>query len=351
MRKIFLSAVVSLSIVLPLIGCALPPIGEEGGLHYNSSEVNEFKNQPLGKLLNYKQASYKLEDPEGDYSLLSILKATVPAVVWNTLTGKGYDNLVKTLSRLRTEYSEDYVPIRLDDFNGYCGDSTPIQLGENNRKHWVYNDDVLIGTLKEDGFCHMLPKKGICHGWSSIFRNDPEQFPSPYLLFSKIFWALAYGDSSLYFHTGQESELAGWILLQPDHAVSLQSVFRQSYLLNGGDVYLSVLTITNIISRFWYYPDRERLCLAKKLQIITEEQSGIGDNYGAWHHFWGLVLFGYCHTGWTAWLVGSIESLGSHMVSHVDEIDEDYINIHAGFVGEDLKQCVENWENCKNQSR
>ncbi|MFH0782916.1 MAG: hypothetical protein V2B20_13350 [Pseudomonadota bacterium] len=347
MLKIFLSVIVSLVIVLLLVGCALPPIGQKDGTHYNSSELNEFKNKPLGTLLNYQQACYKLEDPEGDYALLSILKATVPTVAWNTLTGKGYDNLITNLSRLRTIYSKDYDPIPLDDFSGYCGDSIQVEYDKNDRKHWVYRNDVLIGTLKEDGFSHILPKKGTCHTWSPSIFNDPEHFSNPYLSFSKIFWVLTYGDSSLYFYTGLEGDLASWILSQPDRSVSLHSIFRQSYFLNTGDVYLSVLTIANIISRFWYYPDRERLCLARKLQIITEEQVGMGDNYGAWHHFWGLVLFGYCHSGWTAWLVGSIESFGSHMVSHIDEIDEDYINRHAGFVGADLKKCVEDIDNCR----
>ena len=181
---------------------------------------------------------------------------------------------------------------------------------------------------------------GICHRWSSTCRENSQTGTFPYIMLSKLLWALAYGDSSLYFVTEKEEALADWIVSQNVRSVSLQSVFRESYRLNSGDVYLSLLTATNVFSRFWSVADRETLALSTRLQVITAEQEGEGDNYGAWHHFWGMVLFGYCHGEANAELVGWIESMGSQRVESGDEVDEKYINRYAGVVGAELREKV-----------
>jgi len=125
--------------------------------------------------------------------------------------------------------------------------------------------------------------------------------------------------------------------------VTLSELFRKSYQLNAGDVYLSLLTATNVFSRFWFLKGRETLSIATRLKLITAEQSGEDDNYGSWHHFWGLVLFGYCHGATSSKLVGWLESMGSQRVTKTDEADENYVNHHAGPVGADLRKEIENW--------
>lgn len=313
----------------------------------NSLKIKEIKKAPIGNLLNYQQIQYNLNDPIGDYTFLRILQATAPSVIFGTLTGKGYQRINADLSRLRTQHSDSYNSIAIDALSNLRIDENQSEPAGVVRNQWIYQNSFFHDILMDYELDGLKPTIGECHQWSSKIHNDPEASCSPYLLFSKLFWALAYGDSSVYFYTGNETDLANWILSQPDRSVSLRSIFRISYLLNKGNVYLSMLTIANVISRFWYTPERETLLLARKLEVITGVQDGIGDNYGAWHHFWGLMVFGYCHSGWTAWLVGNLESFGSHCVSNADEPDEDYINANAGFVGSELRDCVENWNICK----
>lgn len=303
-------------------------------------------------MFNYQQDRYQLEDPIGDHALLNILHATAARVVWLTLTGDGYSKMLNNVSDLRNK--SEYKPIGLDRF-AFLRESKPVDNLESNRNTWSKNKDVFIAIILDEKKNGIVPKEGVCHRWSSSCRNNPQSFPIPYMFFSKLFLALAYGDSSIYFFTEKEEQLAEWILKQQVRTVSLKEVFRKSYQLNFGDVYLSILTVNNVISRFWSANDRESLSIATRLQIITSPQSDLGDNYGSWHHFWGMTLFGYCHGKTSAQLVGWIESIGSHMVSKRDEPDEDYINKYAGQVGARLRTYIHNWpydlENSRNIAR
>ncbi len=60
----------------------------------------------LGKLLNYQQQRYQLEDPMGDHALLNFLHLTAPRVVWLTLTGGGYEKLFNDINELRSEFGK-----------------------------------------------------------------------------------------------------------------------------------------------------------------------------------------------------------------------------------------------------
>lgn len=334
--------VTMLLMIIVLTGCALAPL-QPSTTVTNSSAVNftEGLNKlNLGELLNYQQRSYQLQDPLGDHALLNLLQLTADDVIWLTLTGQGYDKLFKMLNDIRGDFES--APTALDRFQA-LRQARPEAPNAENSKPWTKNDDVFRAVILQQQNHGLFPTPGICHRWSSAYREHPKTGTFPYMIFSKLFWALAYGDSSVYFVTENEEQLAQWIIDQQIRSITLPAMFRKSYQLNRGDVYLSLLTITNVLSRFWYVHDRESLSIATRLSLITGQKIPHADNFGAWHHFWGLALFGYCHGSTSSSLVGWIESLGSSMLSEQDEIAEDYINRYAGQVGVELRKQIEQW--------
>ena len=327
---------------ISLAGCALPSIQRTPGDadSYEANALDTMADISLGELLSYQQQTYQLEDPLGDHALLNLLHLTAPQIVWRTLTGQGYGALLNEINELRRGY--EYQRIGLDRFSGMTDEKPEVLLTEH-RKTWTKDEDVFLSVISQEQENGFSPTPGICHRWSSAYRNNPQTGPFPYLFFSKLFWALAYGESSVYFFTENEDQLAQWLVDQEVHSVTLEELFRESYRLNSGDVYLSILTATNVFSRFWFFRNRETLLIATRLKLITAEQNVEEDNYGAWHHFWGMVLFGYCHGKTSARLVGWIESFGSHLVSQYNETDEDYINRYAGELGAELRRQIDNW--------
>ncbi|MCX5791556.1 MAG: hypothetical protein NTY45_04955 [Elusimicrobia bacterium] len=194
---------------------------------------------------------------------------------------------------------------------------------------------MLLQIMKEEAAGGITPKLGTPHTWSPEFtaycREKGEVIP---LTFSKLLVALASGVTSRHFRTGQEEALIGYVLSRPDGSVTMDEMFRASYRLNGGEFYLTILTNLNILSDYWRHPQRDELAVTRKLAAISNFYQGKGDKYGAWYHFQGIMLYGYVQGGLRAWLVGNIESAGSHVLSHgQDEQQEDYVNSTGGKVG------------------
>ena len=326
---------------ISLSGCALPAMQSIANQTkpYDSAELESLADLEPGELLNYQQRRYRLEDPPGDHALLNLLHLTATDVAWHTLTGQGYREILDEINELRSGF--EYRPIGLDRFSGIRG-RIPETLDSAHRKPWSKNDDVFMRVIAEERQNGILPTPGVCHRWSSAYRKNPQSDTFPYIFFSKLLWALAYGESSVYFVTENEEQLAQWIVEREPRSVTLDELFRQSYRLNSGDVYLSLLTPANVFSRFWYLPHRENLSIATQLALITTQQDGAEDNYGAWHHFWGMALFGYCLGETNSRLAGWIESLGSGRVTEHGEVDEYYINRHAGAAGAKLRELIEN---------
>ncbi len=334
--------VIVLLLSISLTGCALPRIqpAVEGPNAYDDEYIEALADLEPGELLNYQQQRYQLEDPLGDHALLNLLHLTATDVLWHTITGQGYGEILYEINELRSGF--DYHLIELDRFAGIKG-RKPDASATEYRKTWSKTDDVFMAVISQERQYGITPTPGVCHRWSYAYRKNPQSDTFPYIFFSKLLWALSYGESSAYFVTENEAQLAQWIVDQELRSVTLEEVFRRSYQLNSGDVYLSLLTATNVFSRFWYMPDRENLSIATQLKLITAQQNGEGDNFGAWHHFWGLSLFGYCHGETNSRLAGWIESTGSSMVTNQDEVDEDYINRHAGEAGAELRRLIDHW--------
>ncbi len=189
------------------------------------------------------------------------------------------------------------------------------------------------------------PVFGEPHEWSPEFiqycRDKGEVIP---LTFTKLLTALASGVTSRHFKTGTESALIDYILTREDGSVTLDQAFRQSYRLNRGDVYLSILTIENILSDHWRHPQRDKLAVTRKLANISNFFQGRGDKFGAWYHYHGIMLYGYVRGGFRAALIGGIETAGSHVLNGANdqggEQQEDYVNSTGGKIGAKLAKIV-----------
>lgn len=193
--------------------------------------------------------------------------------------------------------------------------------------------------LSEEMANGIEPKLGQVHEWSDEVRKE---FPTHITMrFSKLLTCLALGVSSRYLVTGQEQNLRDYLLSQEDLSVTFEKIFRQSYRLNNGDVYLTLLTIENLLSANWKAPEREYIGFIEKLQPMQSSMNGGGDKFGTWYHFIGTLLYGYAYGEWSAKTVGFIETIGSQILSSFeDETQETYANHMGGKVGRLLKKVV-----------
>lgn len=194
----------------------------------------------------------------------------------------------------------------------------------------IISEELALGTQ---------PSAGQVHEWSDEVRKE---FPGHISMrFSKLLTCLALGVSSKYLVTGQEMSLRNYLLSLEDDSATFADVFRQSYRLNQGDVYLTLLTIENLLSANWKAPEREYIGFIKKLKPMQSVTNGAGDKFGTWYHFIGTLLYGYAYGEWSAKTVGFIETIGSQILSSFEkETQETYANHMGGKVGRILKKVV-----------
>ena len=192
-------------------------------------------------------------------------------------------------------------------------------------------------------------KKYLFYGfWQRLGRHifgKQKEFPCPIFLRSKLFLCLACGWTSRYLVTGQEKALTERIMKYPDRRVQIHHMFAESYKLNKGNVYLTFLTCENVLAGDPYREDRENDPLQKKLAYIRHDSKDIGDNYGAWYHFFGISLYGLLRAGAVSRSVAEIESIGSFFMEGADK-QEDYINRYGAIFGKKFKKMMkkETWK-------
>lgn len=83
--------------------------------------------------------------------------------------------------------------------------------------------------------------------------------------------------------------------------------------------------------------DRENDPIQKKLAYLRHDSVQMGDNYGAWYHFFGISMYALMRSGITARAVAEIESLGSLFLEGKDK-QEDYINRYGAIFGKKFKK-------------
>lgn len=300
-----------------------------------SVSAGEFKDWlKMYEGVHYQQPNFALEDAKGDAHLIRKLDQ-VPTKLLQALVKSSYPQAEiekeKELKALEEAQKHDAgyqigrtVPIDVDRFVNKCHEImlnyyphiTPT-LGEEHR--WTPEARRYLTY----GFWHRLGRH--------IFRQQKE-FPSPLFLRSKIFLLLACGWTSRYAITGQEAALSARIMMYPDGKVQLHHMFMESYVLNRGNIYLTMLAAENVLAGDPYRVDRENDPIQKKLAYIRHDSIAMGDNYGAWYHFFGIGMYAIVRTGLVSRSVAEIESLGSLFLEGKDK-QEDYINRYGAIFG------------------
>jgi len=306
----------------------------------------------------FRQAGYQRYDLQSDVAL-AVYTKNLPKVLFQVLFGIAQDNgnpaggsyndvnaLIEDAPvALPTEAQINALDIPKDEKERMIVQlhNASMQIeGRVNpfRKKEMLN--MMMQIIKEEQAAGLEPRFGEPHTWSPEFisycKDKGELIP---LGFTKLLTALASGVTSRHFKTGTETELINYILSREENSVTMDQAFRASYRINKGDVYLTILTIENILSDNWRHPQREKLAVTRKLANICNFYDGKGDKYGAWYHFHGIMLYGYVRGGFRAALIGGIETAGSHVLSGgIDEAQEDAVNSMGGKIGAKLAKIV-----------
>jgi hypothetical protein len=315
-------------------------------------------NNTLEFARQFRQAAYQRYDLQSDVAL-AVYTKNLPKTLFQVLFGIAQDNgnpaggsynginpvVEDAAVALPTEAEIKALDIPQDEKDRMLVQlrNSSLQLeGRVNpfRRKEMLN--MMMQVIREEKAAGVEPRFGQPHTWSPEFvkycREKGEMIP---LGFTKLLTALASGVTSRHFRTGTEEALISEILTRQEGSVTLDQVFRASYRVNGGDVYLTILTIENILSDNWRHPQREKLAVTRKLANICNFYQGRGDKYGAWYHFHGIMLYGYVRGGFRAALIGGIETAGSHVLSGgADEQQEDAVNSTGGRIGAKLARIV-----------
>lgn len=302
----------------------------------------------------YQQQAPQVDDPKGDLLLLETANQ-IPKFVKASLKGKT-DELLKDreerVKRLQEKYPE-YRPVEeknnviIQDYVTHNPDQVAIELEGHQAPFKVKNmanmmKEVIVEEYQQKG---LVPQEGTIHKWSESSRKElKKKFPL-FARMPKLLVALSRGSTSSYMVTGTENSLSEYILSRPMNSINIEEMFRASYRINKGDVYQTLLTIENVLSRYWLTPDRDKRAITTRLKDITNYNYKT-DKFGSWYHLFGIMLYGYAHGSLGAKIVGNLESLGSHVMNKfkVDEKQEDIINNRGGAVGARLRRFVKNEE-------
>ena len=143
----------------------------------------------------------------------------------------------------------------------------------------------------------------------------------------------------------QEKALTQRIMTYPKRGVYPHDLFEESYILNEGNLYLTLLTCENVLAGDPHRKGRQNDPLQKKLAYIRHESKEMGDNYGAWYHLFGIALYGMLRANLTSRSVAEFESLGSYLYEGPDK-QETYINRYGALLGIELKKMMkhETWK-------
>ena len=279
----------------------------------------------------YSQDSLMYDDPEGDARLIRQLD-TIP---------------IKILYYLANGNLPQYELQRQQEPSFKIGRTLPFD-----------NDSLLndCARIMRGNFPAIFPVIGHEHEWSPEARaymnygfwhrlgrhvsGLQQDFPCPLFLRSKLFLCLACGWTSRYCATGQEKYLLERLMDYPDGGVRLHDAFAESYVLNNGNIYLTFLTCENVLADRPHRKGREYDPLQKKLAYIRHDSEELGDNYGAWYHFFGIALYALVRTGAESLLVADTESLGSLFMEGPDR-QEYLINHYGAIFGRRFREMLE----------
>ena len=281
----------------------------------------------------------------------------------------------KVTSSSRVNVASDALLLNLTD-------KMPVdvaRMGWSAVKRWVVNGDGTPDNLRQDmagyeigqqapldfeplmeslqsvmrEFPQFTPHVGDEHVWSKeagfgvgflprmgLALKGERPFPLP-VFGSKLISALGLGATALVMPTGKEEGLKSWMLGQEKGSVELHTLFRESYKLNEGDLYGTLLTAENVLSQGLYLEDkRDTQEVTQRLSHLRSDSSPAGDKFGSWYHFFGAALYRLVRPEWKANTVIAVENVGSHILEGADR-QEDHINSLGVKLGAALREVAD----------
>jgi hypothetical protein len=297
----------------------------------------------------YQQPHFMQTDPVGDLLLLETMKH-LPKSIWGKITNnlevkyKIHQTILPELKSKFPDFTQDlhleveYDWVNLKDENETFkvpleGRKKPFKLKQTKK--------MFLQIIAEEYYNNgIMPSPGKPHQWSQEFKQAYKAKYIIYKQFSKVFLCLVRGVCSRFLVTGQENALTDYILAQDYQSITIDQMFRASYRLHHGDLYLTLLTIENVLSRYWTINNRQHLAITKRLKPFTNFHYDT-DIFGQWYHLFGIMLYGHTKGSLRAVFVGATESIGSQILSGFEsERQENAINIQGGKIGAYLKKIV-----------
>lgn len=319
-------------------------LGENPGLRDQYLLEHMAGKRPFFEVYYYQQVHLKSYDVLSDYVLAFYYDRTS---IWGFIKDQMSGGKKSKTAWIEFEKAKENVvmPENFEEWN-YLDDT-------QNYECFANLTELQDGSpLEVEGMVRMLKQvaieesanglkitPGYAHDWSLEFiKKFGDSFPSA-MKRSKIILALAAGISSRFMVTGYEHDLVKFILKQPPSSITIPEMFRTSLRLSGGDVYKALLTIENVLSRYWLDSNRELLAITSRLSSITHGE-GIRENkFGAWYHLFGLTLYSFVYGESTARTVAWLEVIGNQLVSGFKNgffkggFQESHVNLDAASIG------------------
>jgi hypothetical protein len=297
---------------------------------------------------HYQQPGFCLSDPKGDAFLIRKLDQ-IPLKLLQTLVKGSYPQAEIEKEKELQEFERRQLELGGGSEKYRIGRTHPIQVERliNMIRQVIQSYPAITPHLGEEHEWSPEAKKYLLYGfWHRVGRfalRKQKEFPSPLFLRSKLFLLLACGFTSRYAMTGQEAALEARLMQYPDRSVSIHHLFMESYVLNKGNMYLTMLTAENLLAGDPYRANRGDSPLQQKLRYIRNDTLEMGDNYGAWYHFFGIGMYGMMRSALAARSVAEIESLGSIFLEGFDR-QEDFINRLGAIFGRRLRRMLDRKE-------
>lgn len=201
----------------------------------------------------------------------------------------------------------------------------------------------LIKVIEEEEKKGIVLSRGEAHVWSQEFIKQRKTLSMQMMrsIPTKILAALSIGKTVDLLVTEKEKDLLAFILSQETSSLTVPEIFRKSFQLNHGNLYLTLLTIENVLADGWLHPRRSEFKRTENLKPFARVFGSQGDVFGHWYHLFGMMYFGYVKGSFHAAVAGKVEAIGSSVVSKFKgERQENRINMAGGRIGDNLRKYV-----------
>ena len=284
--------------------------------------------------LRYQQDSLMQVDPKGDAYLIRQIDTLPPKLLTYIFKGTLPQAVTEREQKKNGEVFKigNTLPVDIDRLLECCADIM--------RQHFP---DIVPILGKEHTWSPEAAeylRTGFWHRLKQHADGKQKDFPAPILGRSKLFICLACGWTSRFCATGTEEQLKQIILSRPDRSVTPHQLFEDSYVLNGGNVYLTFLTCENVLAGIPQRWERNSDPIQAKLAYIRHDSKELGDNYGAWYHFFGAALYGMMRSGVKSLFAVDTESFGSFFIEGPDR-QEDLINHYGALFGQNFRKMLD----------